>query len=313
MTNTSNPSIRDDFVSFRMYAMTFAPNKTSVTPNLPDNVLLKYMPTYEQSRPEDVVQMFISEDFLNSIFRSYEFNYIIIDYTDQLLSSSCKLGIQTMFTHAFGVKDCRMRFRLERMGQVKITAGQFNMQNTTFSVEYLDNLDHNKTLAVLHVDFTNWMSFNVLKDFMIANITIGDPKIDYNITAWATDSKVGEPRGDEVMTLFFKTAMAALLKDHYTFNLYDKFLKFHDKLKYLNLCFSNSELVLVDRYISVYVNPDMTKFLDFLANISCLEKSSSQSESWFWKVICLNFIPLVQNVEDFSKEKQAEALEFPSS
>ena len=69
---TNNPLIRDDYISTRFYAMTFAPNKTTGPPLvLKNSSELAYMPSYEPSKPKKVLQMFMSEDFLNSVVDSF--------------------------------------------------------------------------------------------------------------------------------------------------------------------------------------------------------------------------------------------------
>lgn len=72
MENTLNPSIREEFISTRFYALTFAPNKTNgERPNLVNSTELVHMPTYETEKRDKVIQSFISQDLLNSIISSY--------------------------------------------------------------------------------------------------------------------------------------------------------------------------------------------------------------------------------------------------
>ena len=52
--------------------MTFAPNKTTGPPLvLKNSSELVYMPSYEPSKPKKVLQMFMSEDFINSVVDSF--------------------------------------------------------------------------------------------------------------------------------------------------------------------------------------------------------------------------------------------------
>jgi hypothetical protein len=70
-TKTLNPSIREDFISTRLYAMTFAPNRSESLVNLVDSENLKYMPTFESDKTGYKIQSFASEDFINSFTRSF--------------------------------------------------------------------------------------------------------------------------------------------------------------------------------------------------------------------------------------------------
>mmetsp|Transcript_5795 Transcript_5795/g.6541 ORF Transcript_5795/g.6541 Transcript_5795/m.6541 type:complete len:102 (+) Transcript_5795:401-706(+) len=72
-----NPSIRDDFISLRFYAMTFSPNREETLANLIPSSELKYMPTYEVTNDENLVQMFISENYINSIIVSFAIDGIL--------------------------------------------------------------------------------------------------------------------------------------------------------------------------------------------------------------------------------------------
>lgn len=86
-SKTFNPSIREDFISTRLYAMTFAPNST-YPPVLANSSDLKFMPTYESDKAQYLIQSFISEDFLNIIIDSFTvngtFGLQILNHTDYL-------------------------------------------------------------------------------------------------------------------------------------------------------------------------------------------------------------------------------------
>jgi len=233
---TSNPSIRDDFISTRLYGMTFAPNKTDSVPSLPNPTDLKYMPTYEQSKIDDVIQIFISEDFLNSITNSYatdnQLNVTLMENGSELVGYSCAAGTWAFFDKSSSIRDCRLNLTLVSLGNLQITAGQLFQENATFILKFFNPIT-GYTLANLHISFTIWLSFNIQNRFQVANIDIGYPKKDYNITAWVSDSTIGNLRSNTIVQEIFTTAMKALLKPDYTFSIYDNLFKYQSKLKYL--------------------------------------------------------------------------------
>ena len=54
-------------------------------------------------------------------------------------------------------------------------------------------------------------------------------------------------------------------------------------------------MLLIDKYLSVFINPNFTVFLDFLSNVTCLEKWVATSNKWFWKILCNDFVPKTIN------------------
>lgn len=136
------------------------------------------------------------------------------------------------------------------------------------------------------------MSFDILKDFLVSNIYIGNPKDDYNITAAVDDpSELGELRSDLEIMQSFQYYTSRLLVKGYQYDMYKYWFSTHPKLQFLLPTFSESKLLLIDRYISIYVNPQFEHFLKFLRDVACTEQQINESESWFWRIICVRLPP----------------------
>ena len=124
---TYNPSIREDFISTRFYAMTFAPNKTNgELPNLINSTDLVYMPTYESDRKEMIIQFFISQAFINSIISSYAdkgvLNLKIANKSNNILDNTWYNIVYMLYPKPKA--DWRLNIYLEKVSDIKITAGQ---------------------------------------------------------------------------------------------------------------------------------------------------------------------------------------------
>lgn len=96
--------------------MTFAPNRTDGEPDLTPTEYLKYMPTYESYRGSDVVQMFISEDFINSIFGSFAYNrrldILLVENDDGFFGTSCYDLARTIFKNPNVMSSCMVNLYL---------------------------------------------------------------------------------------------------------------------------------------------------------------------------------------------------------
>ena len=94
-----NPSIRDDFISTRIYGMSFAPNRSeNIEKSLINRTELKYMPTYEESNKDiDLLQLFISEDVINSLILSYSDEGLI---TEEIVMKKSMIGNTDCYTIA---------------------------------------------------------------------------------------------------------------------------------------------------------------------------------------------------------------------
>lgn len=69
--------------------MSFAPNRTeTIEKSLVNRTDLRYMPTYENNQEEYLVQIFISEDFINSMILSFSdekmLNQLITENASQI-------------------------------------------------------------------------------------------------------------------------------------------------------------------------------------------------------------------------------------
>lgn len=174
--------------------MTFAPNKTNgELPNLINSTDLVYMPTYESDKKLMIVQFFISQAFINSIISSYAdrgvLDLLITNKSNNILDNTCYNVIYMMYPKPKG--DCRLNIYLEKVSEIKITAGQLYQKATTFKFEFVDpNVNH--TYAVAHFEFSSWSSFRMGTDFLIQNINLGNPNEDYNITCSSTQSEYGD-------------------------------------------------------------------------------------------------------------------------
>ena len=291
---TYNPSIREDFISTRFYAMTFSPNKTNgERPNLINSTDLVYMPTYESDKKAMIIQMFISQAFINSFISSYAdrgvLNQILVSKSNNILDNSCYNIIYMLYPKPKG--DWRLNIYLEKVSEIKITAGQLYQNSTTFKFEFVDPTE-NKTYAIAHFEFWSWSSFRMKGNFTIENINLGNPTEDYNITWFSSQSDYGDLKDWKQITNGFSKAINAYLAKYPTFNIYEAFFKGKDKLKYLNIAFNETEFNLIDRYISLYSKPDFSQMLKFLQQAFWNESWAKSGEYWFWKVVCINYEPM---------------------
>lgn len=148
-----------------------------------------------------------------------------------------------------------------------------------------------------------WMSFDILPDFMVSNIFIGNPKDDYNITASVDEpSELGEPRSNLEIMQSFQYYMGKILVKGYQYDMYKYLFSVHPKLQFLRPTFSESKLLLIDRYISMYLNPKFESFLKFLRDVACDEQPIMESESWFWRIICVR-VPSGENYDSVSTQR----------
>lgn len=96
--------------------MTFAPNRTDGEPDLTPTEYLKYMPTYESYRGSDVIQMFISEDFINSIFGSFAYqrrlDIPLLQNSDGFLGVSCYELARVIFYNPSVISSCYVNLYL---------------------------------------------------------------------------------------------------------------------------------------------------------------------------------------------------------
>jgi hypothetical protein len=125
---TFNPSIREDFISTRLYAMTFAPNRTKSLVNLVEGADLKYMPTYESDRGVYQIQSFVSEDFLNSITRSFSIDGKLIimmhENTTELLGQNCYNIAKALYKSPGLANNCKLSLYFCKFSSINFISRQ---------------------------------------------------------------------------------------------------------------------------------------------------------------------------------------------
>jgi hypothetical protein len=169
------------------------------------------------------------------------------------------------------------------VGEIEITAGQLYQSNTTFLLQFI-NPSNNVTLAELHLSFDMWMSFVINSDFIVSEIDIGKPYIDRKISAFITEpSLLGDLNDEDWIVKGFEKYVTPILQKGY--DLYTNLMKQDKKLVYLRPTFSDSSLQLIDRYVSLFINPNFNTTMKFLYDTACDEPSITNSGSWFWKIV----------------------------
>lgn len=174
------------------------------------------------------------------------------------------------------------------MDDIEITAGQLHIINTTFLIDF----KHQDTLEIIgspHISFNMWMSFDAIPDFKIANVFIGDPVSDYNITVEELEvGQLGELRTPKLIMDDFKLYSNYILTDGKEFDIYKMLFAAHPVLKNLKPTFADSRMYLIDRYISMFFNPQFETMLNFLRNVFCVEDYIRNNSGWFWKIVCVD-------------------------
>lgn len=174
------------------------------------------------------------------------------------------------------------------MDDIEITAGQLHIINATFLIKF-KNQDTLEIIGSPHISFNMWMSFDVIPDFKIANVFIGEPVSDYNITVEELEaSQLGELRPSDKIMDDFKLYTNFILTDGKEFDIYKLLFENHPVLKNLKPTFADSRINLIDRYISMFFNPRFETLLDFLRNVFCTQGYINTNPKWFWKIVCVD-------------------------
>eukprot|EP00344_Euplotes_crassus_P011318 CAMPEP_0196996626 /NCGR_PEP_ID=MMETSP1380-20130617/2453_1 /TAXON_ID=5936 /ORGANISM="Euplotes crassus, Strain CT5" /LENGTH=334 /DNA_ID=CAMNT_0042412655 /DNA_START=761 /DNA_END=1765 /DNA_ORIENTATION=- len=299
----TNPSIRENFISTRFFGMSFIPSKPeTVEQSLIKLENLKYMPTYENNDDGRYLQFFISEDFINSLHGIQALGEglgnVIIENKRKVANLDCGEIAYLFYKYARLAKNCNITVYLHEMQDIDITAGQLHLKNTTLVLEFNNPLKEGgmELLAQVFFKIELWMSFIMVEGFILQDIHIGDPGYDYFIHAWETqESKLGDLKKDaDIMSGFEKQINRIITKD-YKLNLYERYFKDHEILRNLSPTFENIRLDLVDRYFTIFVQPQFGTFLEVLKNLGC----SKPIRSRFWMVVCVDLID-----DDFDFEEE---------
>ena len=155
----------------------------------------------------------------------------LLNNTEHFLRVTCK-DITKLFSKTlFGI-NCKMNLLLENINHFKITAGQINIQEAVFGVELYDHTTED-LLAILHVNLTMWVSFGIEQKFIVHDIDLGERIKDYNITAWSTNSTIGNVSSD-LLIRGFETAVNKILTPTFKLDLYENWFSENPKLMYLS-------------------------------------------------------------------------------
>lgn len=109
---TTNPTIRENFISTRAYAMSFDPKADieSIDNSLKPMGNMRYMPTYEDNAEGRYLQYFVSEHFINSfILSSVEKEgkgNLMKTKADKIGATSCYDIAYLMFKNSYHAKKC---------------------------------------------------------------------------------------------------------------------------------------------------------------------------------------------------------------
>jgi len=291
-----NPSIRDDFISLRFYAMTFSPNREETLANLIPSSELKYMPTYEVTNDENLVQMFISENYINSIIVSFAIDgilnrTIVEDKTDVTEGINWYRLAGVFFKSTAMAKGCLYNLRLHSMEKIDITAGQLHQKNTTLALEFYKPSEKEGEekvfLARVYICIEMWMSFKIETGYKLRDIYVGEKNTNYKISArLLEESNLGKLVADDTIMKYFATILKILEKDDFYFDIYEHILSEKNILKNLVPTFEDIHVKLVDRYLSVDLQPNYNSFLAALKNIGCPPQENDKILSVLWKIIC---------------------------
>lgn len=180
-------------------------------------------------------------------------------------------------------QSCWFNTFFDGMEDIQISAGDLYQNNTSFRIEFIKPYT-TKVMAELVVNFKIWMSFKMTYGFKIVDIKIGKPLVDYNVTCTSNHSEYGELLNDMDITKSFDLVFKQLLIDK-EIPLYEWFLANHYKLQFVNITFKDTEFILRDKYIAVFLNPNFKTMMEFLIKAVCPEDWIKKDKSLFWKIV----------------------------
>lgn len=143
------------------------------------------------------------------------------------------------------------------------------------------------------------MSFDIVPNFKVANIYLGEPGDDYNLWAkCAEPCQLGALVSNDKIESTMKALFAKYIKPGFEFDIYENIFSKHPKFVYLKPTFSDSKLFLIDRYVSLFVRPDFSTLLNFINLVSCNETTIKESDHWFWRVVCLKKATIFETIAE---------------
>jgi hypothetical protein len=193
------------------------------------------------------------------------------------------------------------------MDDIEITAGQLHVKNATYMIEFMKQ-DTLEIIGRPFISFNIWMSFDAIPDFKIANVFIGEPFTDYHITVSENEaSQLGVLKEQKPIMEYFKLFTSYILTSGKEFNIYDLFFKDDPVLTHLMPTFNDTTFSLIDRYVSVFFNPNFGTLLQFLREVVCVEEFVKNISGSFWKIVCVN-LPGSKNLKSEGNEQVREFL-----
>mmetsp|Transcript_5795 Transcript_5795/g.6540 ORF Transcript_5795/g.6540 Transcript_5795/m.6540 type:complete len:200 (+) Transcript_5795:743-1342(+) len=188
-------------------------------------------------------------------------------------------------------KGCLYNLRLHSMEKIDITAGQLHQKNTTLALEFYKPSEKEGEekvfLARVYICIEMWMSFKIETGYKLRDIYVGEKNTNYKISArLLEESNLGKLVADDTIMKYFATILKILEKDDFYFDIYEHILSEKNILKNLVPTFEDIHVKLVDRYLSVDLQPNYNSFLAALKNIGCPPQENDKILSVLWKIIC---------------------------